>query len=761
MKNNFPKNKEVFWCSHPEWTIKTIHRCWFKRIFETKSENCELRISVSADNRYILYLDGKLLGRGPCRSDLHHWNYENYNVSLKPGKHVLCAKVAQLRDKTQIIEGKEIALAESGVGMAFLCVGAVYSKGKEVLRVDTCEEWLCKEDLSTKNRPHNSEHSLNTFLVSPPEEEIDFNLVDLNVHSTNIDSWLPVSRISPALQRDCPGNTISRWWLSERQIPMMEEEEKKFAEVIKTENIDLSSANNWLYSAVPIEIKGEAKIVLDAGRLYTAFPKLKFSGKKGTELIIRYSEALFVNGQKLRRDDPRGEVFGYSDRLILSGNEDFFEPFWFRTFRFIEIQIKSAPSAITRISSPAFKTYMYPFKLKADFDAENDCKIRKIWDIGWHTARLCANEHYFDCPYYEQLQYVGDTRIQALISYALTGDGRLGRQAIRHFDWSRLPEGITQSRYPSTWTQIIPGFSLYWVMMIKDYYDYFGDKEFLAEIFPGICSVLDWFERRRTQNGLLSPLPYWNFTDWLHEWPMGDPSRGKSIPLTINSLQYAYACDIAAYIANEIGRNSTNFRKICKETLSAVNKYCRRKDNVYLDMPGEEFTSQHVNACAIIYGAVKGKEAQKLARRLYSDPEMSKATLYFSFYLFRAWEKTGCYEFFWKQLELWKKQLELGLSTFPETPDNSRSDCHAWSSSPLYEFITVCLGVKPASPGFKKILIAPQPSPFKEICGKVPTPFGIINVKIVNEAEKLTIRISCPKNAQIVVKDKNVKVYYS
>ena len=65
-----------------------------------------------------------------------------------------------------------------------------------------------------------------------------------------------------------------------------------------------------------------------------------------------------------------------------------------------------------------------------------------------------------DTPYCEQLQYVGDTRIQALISYAVAGDDRLARQALRAFDDSRIPEGITRSRYPSSLPQSIPTFSL-------------------------------------------------------------------------------------------------------------------------------------------------------------------------------------------------------------------------------------------------------------------------------------------------------------
>ena len=60
-----------------------------------------------------------------------------------------------------------------------------------------------------------------------------------------------------------------------------------------------------------------------------------------------------------------------------------------------------------------------------------------------------------DTPYWERLQYVGDTRLQALISYVVGGDDRLARQAIDAIDDSRVPDGITQSRYPSALPQMI------------------------------------------------------------------------------------------------------------------------------------------------------------------------------------------------------------------------------------------------------------------------------------------------------------------
>ena len=201
-----------------------------------------------------------------------------------------------------------------------------------------------------------------------------------------------------------------------------------------------------------------------------------------------------------------------------------FQTLWFRTYRFVQLEIETGDEAL-RLHDLHGIFVGYPFKLAARFDSDL-AWLADMWEINWRGARLCAWETYFDTPYYEQLQYVGDTRIQALITLYMSDDDRLVRQAIEHFDLSRIPEGITASRYPSDLGQYIPTFSPIWVAMVHDYWMHRDEPEYVRGFLPGIRAVLGWFERRIDETGMLGPISWWPFVDWARGWERGVPPGG-------------------------------------------------------------------------------------------------------------------------------------------------------------------------------------------------------------------------------------------
>lgn len=111
-----------------------------------------------------------------------------------------------------------------------------------------------------------------------------------------------------------------------------------------------------------------------------------------------------------------------------------------------------------------------------------------------------------------------------MISLYVTGDDRLMRKALLDFYHSRVPEGLTQGRYPSNRLQVIPPFSLFWVSMIYDYWMHRQDETFIKQFLVGVQGVLDWYEKNiDQQKQMLGPMKWWNFTDWNTSFPNGTP----------------------------------------------------------------------------------------------------------------------------------------------------------------------------------------------------------------------------------------------
>ena len=455
---------------------------------------------------------------------------------------------------------------------------------------------------------------------------------------------------------------------------------------------------------------------------------------KGSHIKITYSEALYdSNGQKGNRNHIKGKMInGYHDLFICDGGENRrFESLWNRTWRYIQlnIQTKDEPLIIED-----FHGYFSAYPLKRNASFSSDQKIlEQIMDIGWRTARLCAGETYFDCPYYEQLNYVGDTRIQALISLYMSGDDRLMRKAIKDFHDSKIPDGLTQSRYPSNSRQIIPPYSLYWIKMIHDFYMHVDDPFFARQYLPGIQSILSWFETQIDSNNLVSLNQWWNFIDWTKHFKRGIPHGGHEGYSSIINLQYVDAMQSAAYLFQQFGQEETSshYKALSDKIGQAVINQCfDDQRGLIAQTPEKKIFSQHANVMAVLTNTIDPDQQKNIMQKIIKEDQLIKCSIYYKFYLFRALKKTGLGCYYINQLSEWEKMIDKGLSTFSEKLDNPRSDCHAWSASPCYQIFSVLAGISPDSPGFKKVRIEPSLCSLKEMNASIPHPHGTIELDI-------------------------------
>lgn len=723
------------WIAPQNVNLKEFGVYHFRKSFDLAQKPNSFMINVSGDNRYRIFVNGNYVGAGPARGDLMHWNFETFDIAsyLQTGKNTIAAVVWNF--------GRDIPVAQISNKTGFILQGN--TSAEEI--VNTNNSWKVIENKAYKPLKVDGA-KLQTYIVVGCGEEMQASKYPFDWEKTDFDdkSWDTAQRLEPGY----PTGTSSGagWYLVPRTIPQMEEIYQPIKEIRRFTTLKDEQVNDkWLKGTGSFMIPANTKmtILLDQTFETVAYPVMTVSGGKGSSIQFTYAEALTNDKrQKGNRNEISGrKIIGNQDIFRPDGTDKItFKPLWFRTFRYIELEIETKAEPLTINSFYGMKTG-YPFVEKASFSSKDDKSMSDIWKVGWQTARLCGGENYFDCPYYEQLQYTGDTRIQSLISLYVSGDDRLMRKALMDFDNSVISEGLSQSRYPSNTVQIIPTFSLFWVSMTYDYWMHRKDDKFIQSLLPNVEKVLLWYERKMdAQKNMLGPINWWPFVDWAKPWQWDAKSDIGGVPAgatkgnsAIISFQYAYTLRQAAAMFETYGqKEKAIYYKTLADLISKSTYqlcYDAEKGEVS-DTPERKVFSQHANIFALLSNSVPKADEKVIMEKILNDNSLIQATFYFKFYLTQALKKVGMGERYHGTLQPWRDMINLGLTTFAEKEEPTRSDCHAWSASPNYDFLATICGIMPDAPGFEEVLVQPALGILDNAEGKMPHPNGEIKVSL-------------------------------
>ncbi|WP_319590754.1 alpha-L-rhamnosidase C-terminal domain-containing protein [uncultured Draconibacterium sp.] len=732
------------WISLPGIEANEYGVYYFRKNIELNLPPESFPIHVSADNRYKLYVNEKLVSLGPARGDLLHWNYETVDLApyLHLGKNVVAAQVWN--------EGEYRAEGHLSLKTAFILQGGTTES--EVL--NTNETWKCIQDNSYSPLPV----QMQTFYVAGPGEKVTMasHLKNWKTVSCDETEWKASQALFPGLPKNILGfpGVLDSWLLVPSSLPQMELKEQRLQKLRQAEGISVPSTFPITQTRITIPSNKTVSLLLDQTFLTNAYPTLVLSGGKDGIIAIGYQEALFSEyPEKGNRNEVIGKtLIGRVDSIISDGSEkQVFTTLNYRTYRYLQLKITTKESPL--VLDDIYGTFTgYPFQFNAKLESDNP-ELQKMMEIGWRSARLCAMETYMDCPYYEQLQYIGDGRIQALVSLYNSGDDRLLRNALNQMYYSQQPEGVTASRHPSVTPQYISTFSLWYIAMLHDYMMYGGDNEFVKDKLQSTRNVLEFFKRYQAEDGSLRDVPYWTFTDWVDAegWGEGIPPMGKDGCSSSLDLQLLWAYQVAASLEHNLGLEElaadyTKKAEQLKKTIKA--KYWDEKKQLFADRIEKDLFSQHASILAILTGTVSSEEAKDMAQKIVSDSTLAPASIYFKFYLHQALTKAGFGNDYLSWLGKWRENMDMGLTTWAETSEvnDTRSDCHAWGSSPNIEFFRIILGIDSDAPGFSKVKIEPHLGGLKEIGGEMPHPNGKIKVKYSHSENSLRATIDLPVN---------------
>ena len=689
----------------------------FKKTFNAKkSGHCTF--NITAEVRYKLYVDSALVSAGPQKGARGEKFFDTICIDeyLKDGENEIVIEVCQLQNE---MDPNFFSCLRSvhRTGAMMLAVWGNYTDDENEFPIVTDKTWLVTEKKTTQiasgltGRP--GFLAINEYVT--PNASLDWKNAQ------------ELEEVDMAGGKNNEYGILPRWVLKERSISPL------------------------YYKSRCVNILEEKKNIYDAYEMTVGYVRVKFSGK-GT-LKLYYAECFSTvgdNGRLVKGD--RADINADSTTnckfdIIECDGEGQWESFWVRDFRYITVEASGTASAdlIYYIETG------YPIKgtVTADFDNEKD---NKLWNISMRTLQLCMQETYVDCPYYEQLQYAMDTYIQMIFSYQVTSDRLLAENAINLFRKSQDDEGYLPSRYPSIQHQIIPGFALFYIMMVYEHYIRFGDEKLVKENIFCIEKLLEVFEKNIDETGLVKKLDYWNFVDWSAGWYGGIPVVGENQPQAIYSLMFAYVLRQCAYLEKVLNRSYSAYEKRADDIVEKVKSTCfNEEEGIFANSPAKAHFSQQMQVWAVLTDCVNDEQGREILEKSFSLKE--KSTIGFDHILMRALDKVGMYEEKREQiLDPYRKLLDFNCTTIPETPFvSTRSECHAWGSHVLYEFTVYDLGVSWENNKYaSEIRIKPYIKMRNKAKGKVCTAFGDVFVEW-SKGDKFKLELYMPENVKKII----------
>jgi hypothetical protein len=265
--------------------------------------------------------------------------------------------------------------------------------------------------------------------------------------------------------------------------------------------------------------------------------------------------------------------------------------------------------------------------------------------------------------------------------------------------------------------------------------------------------ILNYFKSYQQADGSLKNVPQWMFTDWVDnqkDWRFGTGPMSPNGTSAVLDFQLLWAYQVAADLETKLGlpAMATEYQKSIAQLQKTIQtKYWDTTQQLYADREEKDVFSQHTNSLAILTQSVPAAQIPAVAKQLMDNKTLAPASIYFKYYLHQALIKAKMGNDYLKWLDKWRENIQKGLTTWAETSDvdQTRSDCHAWGSSPNIEFYRTILGIDSDGLAFSKVKIEPHLGTMTDINGTMPHPKGSISVNYKLDNNKWKIQIELPK----------------
>jgi alpha-L-rhamnosidase len=479
---------------------------------------------------------------------------------------------------------------------------------------------------------------------------------------------------------------------------------------------------------VPLLEGWDSELVIDFGVETSGFLSFEVDASEGTILDLY--------GFEYMAGDLRQDTFGLDNTLryvCREGRQRYLSAVR-RGLRYLMVVVRRALRPLKIIDLHILES-TYPTPEIGQF-ACSDALLKDIWEMSRRTLKLCMEDSYVDCPAYEQTFWVGDARNAALVNHYVFGADALTERCLELVPLSKVHTPLYTDQVPSGWNSVIPNWTFLWVIACKEHYERTGNRAFAAAMWPQVRFTLEHYLKKLDARGLLSHYG-WNFLDWA---PIDQPRDGV---VAHQAMFLVKALRSAAELAVVAGESTVGFEDAAKELAAAVNHHFwseargAYRDAIDADGRPSATFSMQTQVVAYLCGVATGERRERLMHYLVKPPEnfVSIGSPFMSFFYYEVLAELGRVNLILDDIRSnYGRMLEHGATTcwemYPGSANRAnvnfltRSHCHAWSAAPAF-FLSACvLGVRPAAPGWTRIIVMPEPCGLAWAKGRVPLPSG-------------------------------------
>ncbi|MCX5757812.1 MAG: alpha-L-rhamnosidase N-terminal domain-containing protein [Candidatus Hydrogenedentes bacterium] len=499
----------------------------FRKSFQVDAPPAKATLYIFADSRYILWVNGRYVERGPCRFDPVAPSYDSIDIfpHIHAGANTIAVLVHHYHDGRPTddptpLNGRTMRHAP---GLAARVDLADASGNTTTLQTD--RTWRC----SARTR----------FTLSPISWGWIPDRIDARLDAGD---WTDSRFDDNAWESAAPVD--GRLWGNLTPRPILPLRETKLTPATLVRHSPASSDPMPWAQALPLTLKVGDEAVLDVGRAVLAYGVFDLEAEAGATLEV-------VHGHGYR--DGRLDETYDSDQYVAKEGRQVYMSGDVCGFRYL--LLKATSGAIT-LHAVDVVDRVYPFDVAGKFDCSAPF-LNELWTRSVKTVLLCSEDGYTDCTARERTEWMGDS---AFIEYPLTrvvfatgdgqrrwGDPSLIANMLRHIAQSQQPDGRLKAHHPSNRWDIhgyIEDYACLWLQTLRRYYDNTLDAELVRRLWPNVVRQLDWFMARRTEHGLVKARDFMFFDNPL--------SYKECEGATLNAYLYGALSD-AAYLAHVLG----------------------------------------------------------------------------------------------------------------------------------------------------------------------------------------------------------------